>query len=82
MTLDYHNRYNYHQDLIELHLMETKNIKEEARRLIDNLPDNITWDDLMYEIYVRQAIEAGLSDSQAGKVFSIEQVKVKFGLQK
>jgi hypothetical protein len=84
MTLDCQNRYNYQKDLIELPLilMETKNIKEEARRLIDNLPDNITWDDLMYEIYVRQAIEAGLSDSQAGKVLSIEQVKAKFGLHK
>ncbi|HLP91415.1 MAG TPA: hypothetical protein VK184_22885 [Nostocaceae cyanobacterium] len=62
--------------------METKNLKEEARRLIDNLPDNFTWDDLIYEIYVRQAIEAGLNDSKAGKVFSIEEVKAKFGLEK
>ena len=38
-----------------INFMETKNIKEEARRLIDKLPENSTWDDLMYEIYVRQA---------------------------
>jgi len=62
--------------------METKNIKEEARRLIDKLPENSTWDDLMYEIYVRQAVESGLSDSQAGRVFSVEEVRAKFGLQK
>lgn len=62
--------------------MEIKNIKEEARRLIDKLPENSTWDDLMYEIYVRQAIEAGLSDSQAGRVISTEEVRAKFGLQK
>ncbi|QLE58041.1 hypothetical protein FD725_22505 [Nostoc sp. TCL26-01] len=61
--------------------MEIKNIKEEARRLIDKLPENSTWDDLMYEIYVRQAIEAGLSDSEAGKVISVEAVRTKFGLQ-
>ena len=62
--------------------METKNIKEEARRLIDKLPENSTWDDLMYEIYVRQAVESGLSDSEAGRVFSVEEVRAKFGLQR
>lgn len=59
-----------------------KNIKAEARRLIDRLPENFTWDDLMYEIYVRQAIEAGLSDSQAERVISVEEVRAKFGLHK
>ena len=62
--------------------METKNIKEEARRLIDKLPENSTWDDLMYEIYVRQAIESGLSDSETGRVISVEEVRAKFGLGK
>ncbi len=62
--------------------METKSIKEKARNLIDKLPDNSTWDDLMYEIYVRQAIESGLNDSEAGKVVSVEEVRAKFGLQK
>ncbi|QLE39451.1 hypothetical protein FD723_02280 [Nostoc sp. C052] len=61
--------------------MEIKNIKEEAQRLIDKLPENLTWDDLMYEIYVRQAIEAGLSDSETGRVLSVEEVCAKFGLQ-
>ena len=62
--------------------MEIKNIKEEARRLIDNLPEDSTWDDLMYEIYVRQAIESGLNDIEAGRVFSVEEVRAKFGLQR
>ena len=69
-------------DLITTNVMETKNIKEEARRLIYNLPEDSTWDDLMYEIYVRQAVESGLNDSEAGKVFSVEEVRAKFGLQK
>ena len=62
--------------------MEIKDIKQKARNLIDRLPDNSTWDDLMYEIYVRQAIESGLSDSEAGKVVSVEEVRAKFRLQK
>ncbi len=60
--------------------MEKVNIKQEARRLIDKLPENSTWDDLMYEIYVRQVVEAGLADSQAGKVSSVQEVRAKFGL--
>ena len=60
--------------------MEAVNIKDEARQLIERLPDDATWDDLMHEIYVRQAIEAGLEDSRAGKVTSVEDVRSKFGL--
>ncbi|GBD54878.1 hypothetical protein BGM30_39710 [Microcystis aeruginosa NIES-298] len=62
-------------------IMEIKNIKQKARNLIDKLPDNSTWDDLMYEIYVRQAIEAGLADSEAEKVISVAEVRTKFKLE-
>lgn len=34
----------------------------------------------MHEIYFRQAIEAGLADSQAGKVKPVYEVRAKFGL--
>lgn len=57
-------------------------LKEEARRLVDSLPDNATWDDLMHEIYVRQAIESGLEDSDAGRTMDVSEVREKFGLQK
>ena len=60
--------------------MESANIKEEARRFIDDLSDNATWDDLMYKIYVRQAIEAGLEDSKAGRTIDVKEVRAKFGL--
>jgi predicted transcriptional regulator len=62
--------------------METTSLKEEAKRLIDKLPENSTWDDLMHEIYVRQAIEAGLVDSEAGRTTDVEQVRERFGLPK
>jgi hypothetical protein len=60
--------------------MEKLNIKTEAQKLIERLPDNFTWDDLMYEIYVRQVVEAGLADSQAGRLISVQEVRAKFGL--
>ena len=61
--------------------MSTVNVKEEAKRLLEKLPENMTWDDLMHEIYVRQSIEAGLADSEAGKVADVAEVRAKFGLQ-
>ena len=54
--------------------MHTTNIKQEAHRLIEQLPENATWDDFMYEIYVRQAIEAGLADSEAGHTLDVKEV--------
>lgn len=60
--------------------MEAANIKEEARRLIEKLPDDATWGDVMHEIYVRQSIEAGIADSEAGRLTSVEDVRSKFGL--
>ncbi len=62
--------------------MATTNVKDEARKLIDKLPENSTWDELMREIYVRQAIESGLADSQAGRTTDVEEVRAKFGLPK
>ena len=60
--------------------MSATNIKEEAKRLLEKLPDNLTWDDLMHEIYVRQSIEAGLADSEAGKLVEVSEVRKQFGL--
>ena len=55
-------------------------VKEEARRLIERLPDDATWDDLEREIYVRRAIEAGIADSDAGAVDSVAEVRQSYGL--
>ncbi len=60
--------------------METISVKEEAKRLVEQLPENSTWDDLMHQIYVRQSIEAGLADSKAERTITVEQVREKFGL--
>ena len=51
-------------------MSEPRNIKPDARLLIESLPDSATWDDLAYEVYVRQSIEAGLRDSESGRVLS------------
>ncbi|MCC5624494.1 hypothetical protein [Nostoc sp. CHAB 5715] len=61
--------------------MKNLNIKEEARKLIDKLPENSTWDDLMYQIYVRQTVEAGLADSKASNVISVQEVRKNLDYQ-
>lgn len=53
-------------------------VREEAEKLIHDLPDDATWDDLMYKIYVRQKIEQGLKDEESGKLVSQEEVERLF----
>ena len=60
--------------------MQEANVKSQAHRLVNDLPESATWEDLMYKIYVRQAIEAGLEDSQAGRLIEVDEVRRKFGL--
>jgi len=60
--------------------MQTQSIKEQAHQLLDNLPDSATWDDVMYRIYVRQAIEAGVKDSDEARTIDVKEVRKRFGL--
>ncbi len=54
--------------------------KNEAHKMIDRLPANATWDDLMREIYVREAIERGLGDSKEGRTRDVKEIRAKYGL--
>jgi hypothetical protein len=54
-------------------MSESRNIKPEARQLVEGLPESATWDDLAYEVYVRASIEAGLADADAGRTMSHEE---------
>ena len=60
--------------------MATVMEKGEAHKLIDRMPPNSTWDDLMREIYVREAIERGLADSKAGRTKDVKVVRSKYDL--
>jgi hypothetical protein len=55
--------------------------KDEAHELVDRMADNATWDDLIEQIYVREVIEQGLSDSKAGRTTDVQEVRRKYGLQ-
>ena len=49
--------------------------KEAAKQSLDHLPDQASWDDIMYELYVKQKIEEGLKDAEEGRVITHEDVK-------
>jgi predicted transcriptional regulator len=55
-----------------------RSAKQQAAEMIRNLPDQATWDDLMYELYVRQKIEQGLRDGDEGRLVSQEEVERLF----
>ncbi|MFH2010099.1 MAG: hypothetical protein ABI333_26110 [bacterium] len=52
--------------------MET--VKQQAIAIIDNLPEGVSWDEVMYEIYVRASIKAGLQDVEMGRVLEHDEV--------
>jgi len=60
--------------------MQDGPVKERARRLVDSLADDATWDDLRYAVLVRQSVEAGLADADAGRLTSVEDLRESFGL--
>ena len=55
-------------------------IKKEAARLVRQLPESASWDDLMYEILVRQKIEAGLADLRDGRTHDHASIRYEFGV--
>ena len=55
-------------------------LREEAHRLVDQLPDDATWEDLIYQLYVRQSIDAGLEDCRAGRLIPVQGVRRRLGL--
>ena len=56
------------------------NIKAKVNETIASLPDDATWDDVMYRLYVRQKIEAGLKDVEDGNTLPVSEVRKRFGL--
>ena len=48
--------------------------KETVRDLLDKLPDDCTLEDVLYHLYVLQAIDRGLEDAEAGRTIPHEEV--------
>ena len=55
-------------------------VKVAARRLGEQLPENATWEDLLHAIHICRSMEAGLKDSEAGRLLPVSEVRRAFGL--
>lgn len=55
-------------------------VKKAAARLVRELPESASWDDLMYQIFVRQKIDAGLEDLRQGRTHDHAEIRREFGL--
>ncbi len=49
--------------------------KKEVKKLLDQLPDKASYEDIQYHIYVRQKIERGLKDISEGRTLSQKEVE-------
>lgn len=56
------------------------NIKAAAHQIVDNLPEDATWTDLMYQIYIREVIEQGFEQSRQDQVISSQVIRKHFGI--
>lgn len=53
-------------------------VKKEALKLISELPEQVSWDDIVYKLYVRKKIATGIKAAEEGRVISQEEVKKRF----
>jgi len=54
--------------------------KNQAHALVERLPPDATWEDLMYEIYVHESVEKGLVNSHLNQGAHVKEVRKKYGL--
>jgi predicted transcriptional regulator len=59
---------------------ETKDLKAAVLELVDDLSSDAAWEDVMYSVYVREAIEAGRKDAAEGRLVDLAEVRRRFGL--
>ena len=50
-------------------------VKQEAQDMIQNLPDNCTYEDIQYHLYVVEKIKNGISRVEHGEVISHQDAK-------
>ena len=60
--------------------MSAVNVKQAAHQLIDELPDDVSWDEVAYRMEVRASIERGLADADAGRLIPQDEVEKRFGV--
>ena len=49
--------------------------KEDVRRLLDELPDEASFEDIQYHIYVQEAVQIGLDAAERGELVDQEEIE-------
>ncbi len=49
--------------------------KEEVRRLLETIPDEASYEDIQYHIYIQQKIDRGLEASERGDFISDDEIE-------
>ncbi len=49
--------------------------KDDARKIIESLPEHATWDDIMYQFYVKKKITDSLDAVEEGRIMTHEDVR-------
>ena len=49
--------------------------KQEINNLLNRLPDDCSFEDIQYHLYVLKKIERGLKDASEGRIYSQEEVE-------
>lgn len=52
-----------------------QNVKQIIHEIAEHLPEQATFDDAMYALYVRQKLEEGLRDLDEGRSYTQEEVE-------
>lgn len=52
--------------------------KQEAHKLVDELPDTAGWNELIYQAALHRAIERGLVEADAGRLIPAEELLAEF----
>ena len=63
-------------------MSNTTPIKEEARRLVEELPEDATWSDFVRLVVERQRVEEGIADLDAGIAWTSDEIRNKLGIPK
>ena len=50
-------------------------IKQEVMNLISRLPENVTMEDIMYELYILEKNKNAVTAIENGEVFTLDEVK-------
>ena len=51
------------------------NIKDDVKRMVDSMPDDVTVDDIIAELFFKLQVDAGLKELDEGKGIPHDKVK-------